>query len=45
MPYNTEAQGSLGLTREEQKILIQLLQHPKIKDLAKEIEDSKKNNE
>jgi hypothetical protein len=35
--------NNLGLTSEEIKTLVSLLQHPKIKDMAKEVEDKKKN--
>lgn len=41
MPHGTAEVSGVSLTNEEIKILLNILKHPKIKDLAKEIEDEK----
>jgi hypothetical protein len=42
MATQTQEINNVGLTSEEVKTLVSLLQHPKIKDMAKEVEDKKK---
>ena len=42
MSHQTQEIGGMGLTSKELQILINLLKHPKIKDMAKEVEDKDK---
>ena len=43
MATQTQEITNTVLTSEELKTLVNLLQHPKIQDMAKEVEDKKKN--
>jgi hypothetical protein len=45
MSHTTETTGSDGLTNTEKKLLINLLKHPKIKDMAQEMIDNEKADE